>query len=368
MLGKKTIDVVIPSFRLTEQYLLPIINLCSSTEYNIKFYIIADNPMISIPRILKELSDNGRICLLINERNLGFSATRNKGIFAGSGKWILLLDDDIIPDENLLDSYCRAIDENENAIGFVGITEFPPTFNNATKALKINGMTVHFQLAKTENRLKWAPTANIMLNREKLVTPLFNENLKKGGEDIEFLVRNSLMNNEAYIACPAAIVTHPWWSDGRVQTRRMIRYGIGAAEISTLPILKNYTYYDFTNTSETIILLLLLSPFAFVYGLTIELLIFIFANLLSEFITNFIKASSNGFPSLGVTTNLFWVKNTYEFGYLLSILQTGKFTNFTKRLDVSFRKEDPSWYRLNRWKILKLLLITVFTICWFLIK
>lgn len=363
MNNSHAIDVVIPSFRLDEHILIPIIDLKKPEKYDIHIYIVADNPNATIPSKINELSKQGRIHLIINDVNLGFSATRNKGIQAGNSKWILLLDDDIVPDEKLLYAYTNVIEKNANAIGFIGVTDFPPPFNSATKALTINGSTAHFNIARQKTRMKWAPTANIMLNREKLTSPMFDKNLKKGGEDIEFLVRNSLVNNDEYISVPDAIVVHPWWNSGKMQTGRMIRYGIGAAEIANLPAIRPYTYIDFTNSSETLLLLLLLAIPASICGFLKIILIFMLAIVLSEFITNFIRTIKDTKTiNFDIAWRLMAIKNTYEIGQLWGNLRMGHLNGFSRRIDMSFKKASPSWFRLNRWKIIKLLLIAIIII------
>ncbi|QNL47729.1 glycosyltransferase [Olivibacter sp. SDN3] len=363
MYTHRSIDIVIPSFRLDENILANIINLEKPAGYDVHIYIVADNPNATIPQKITDLSKQGKAHLIKNDVNLGFSATRNKGILVGKSRWILLLDDDIIPADRLLLAYARAIESYPHAIGFMGVTNFPEPFNNITKALKINGSIGHFESAKYHNKLLWAPTANIVLNRERLTMPLFNEELKKGGEDIEFLLRNALKNKETYVACPEALVTHPWWNEGNIQTKRMFRYGIGASEISTLPVIKKYTYYDFTNTSETLLLLILALPFAAIAKTADIIFLLILITLLSEFITNLIKvAKTTGKNSFSITWHLFWVKNMYELGYLVSNLMRGNIRGFAKRIDMSFRKENPSWFRLNRWKIIKSLLLILFTL------
>ena len=80
--AEKTIDEAIQSvFQQTYQkWELIIINDCSSdkTEEFVKKY----------------LDQNNKIIFLNNEKNLGVSATRNKGIAASKGEWIAFLDSD----------------------------------------------------------------------------------------------------------------------------------------------------------------------------------------------------------------------------------------------------------------------------------
>jgi glycosyltransferase involved in cell wall biosynthesis len=353
-----SIDVVIPSFRLDEEILLNIFDLPKPESFIVNYYLVADNPKMDIPDKIKQLAIGQEINLIQNEVNLGFSRTRNNGIKLGNGKWLLLLDDDIVPSERLLLAYADAISKNPNAIGFAGVTSFPEPYDMTTLAMEINGNTGHSKAAKTHKELMWVPTTNIVLNRDKMDPSLFSEALKKGGEDIEFLVRNALMNDEKYISVPDAVVEHPWWDNGH--TKRLFRYGSGAAQISSLSSIRPYTYHDFTNTIETILLLILCSPFIVLNYSLASLLTMVFLLVLTEFITNFIRCVYlSGKYSLALAFNLFWLKNCYEAGYLFESIKSGRFTGFAERIETSFSKKNPSWFRLNKWKIIKTCLIGI---------
>lgn len=355
-----SIDIVIPSFRLDEDVLLRIINLKRPEKFQVSIYIVSDNPNIIIPGSIQALHQSGKIILLINETNLGFSATRNKGIQSGSGKWILLLDDDIHPSGSLLLAYADAIQKCKDALGFVGVTNFPKPNNNVTRALKLSGIVSHFENESLHEQVRWAPTANLILNRDKLVPGLFDESLRAGGEDIDLLVRNSLHFREQYITVSSATVEHPWWDNGTMQTKRLFRYGIAASQIAAKEPVKHYTYRDFTNTSETILLLLLVCPVALFFHFQHVVFSIGLAVIVAEIITNYLKAmltSKNLSPLLALY--LAWVKNCREAGFLYGSLSRGYLNGFALRIDMGFSKPHPAPFRLNRWKIIKMVLLVV---------
>ncbi|MEJ2882493.1 glycosyltransferase family 2 protein [Pedobacter sp. GR22-6] len=360
MFEANTIDVVIPSFRLEERILLNIFNVDIPAGFKINFYVVADNPELNIPLSIGDLAQKGVINLIVNVRNLGFSRTRNKGIGLGNGKWVLLLDDDIVPEKSFLTAYADAIFSQPNAVGFAGVTRFPRPFNSATQAMELHGMTGHFKAAEKYRELMWVPTANVMLNREKMDKSLFNEDLLKGGEDIEFLVRTAKRSGEKYVGVPDASVEHPWWNNGRIQTERTFRYGAGAAQIAKLPAINAHTYHDFTNTSETLLLLALSAPFilsTYSWGVLSSLFVIVLG---AEILTNVIKSVYlSGRLSLSLAAYLIWLKVCYEFGYLWENIRAARLNGFTERIDMSFGKEHPSWFRLNKWKIIKMILILI---------
>ncbi len=50
-----SIDVIIPSYRLLSEYLLPIVQMDIPIDTQVRFLIIADNPDTEIPTEIQEL-------------------------------------------------------------------------------------------------------------------------------------------------------------------------------------------------------------------------------------------------------------------------------------------------------------------------
>ena len=62
-----SIDIIVPSFRVQSEYLVPIVQMDIPSETQIRFLIIADNPDAEIPKGVEKLIDNaffGRFALL----------------------------------------------------------------------------------------------------------------------------------------------------------------------------------------------------------------------------------------------------------------------------------------------------------------
>jgi len=127
-----------------------------------------------------------------------------------------------------------------------------------------------------------------------------------------------------------------------------------------LPAIKKYTYFDFTNTAETLLLLLVATPFALYFGWFSIVVKLAAVAILAEFITNWIKTVKVGKTfSPTVAFYLMWAKNCYEYGVLYANIMQGKWNHFAKRIDVGFTKENPSHFRTNKWKIIKMILLLV---------
>ncbi|WP_106292289.1 glycosyltransferase [Arcticibacter pallidicorallinus] len=357
----KQVDIIIPSFRMEEHLLMQILNLPSPAGFRANYILICDNPQVKVPPAIQSLADEGSIRLLVNEVNKGPSYTRNRGIEEGNSQWILFLDDDIVPSRDLLSAYSMAIESHPESLGFVGVTEFPEPFNDVTNALDLNGAVGFFKMSRFKKEQAWAPTANLMLNRSLLGDRRFREELTLGGEDVELLTRNSQDNGKRYLSLPDAVVCHPWWNEGKSQVRRMFRYGYGNATILQLPHIRTYSCLDFSTTIETLFGLVLLTPFMLIGGIHFgTVLTFFVIVLAAELITNAARSIT---VSQKVSPALIWQmmlhKNAQEFGFFWALLRQRRFSSMCRMIDFSFRKAHPSPFRLNRWKIVKLIVTAV---------
>jgi glycosyltransferase involved in cell wall biosynthesis len=366
---QRNIDIVIPSFRLDVSVLDHLIHMDQPPGWKIRFFLIADNPQVKVPSAIVDWELQGKVELIVNPSNLGPGATRNIGIRAGSATWILFLDDDVWPMPGLLQAYADAIEKDPDSIGFVGVTEFPAPINATTHALMINGSVGHFDLAKYKPTMVWTPTANVILNRAKMDPDLFDPALKKSGEDIDFLARNSFLFNEEYRSVPEAVVKHPWWNNGKVQTERLFRYGIGGAEIARLPHIRRYTYLDFANSMEIWFFLIILLPLGFAYGFADWLAAIAVSVLLAEFFTNLVRTwMKRKVISPGIAFQLTWIRTMYDAGHVYAALSANSWKSFMRRADLGFVKPNPSPFRLNRFKIIKMILIIVLLFLFYLLS
>ena len=360
-----SIDVVIPSFRLEEKYILPILQLDVPDSAIIKFYLVADNPKLQISPSILAIVDNKKIFLTINKQNMGAALTRNAGIDQGTGDWILFLDDDIAVKPDLLKIYLDAIVNYPDEIGFIGFVKFTEPSALFDKAIKASGSIDIFSIAERKPSFAWGATANIIVKRTAVGDIRFDKVFPKsgGGEDIDFFLkvreRNQFKN---YRSLPLAGVEHPWWNAGKPNFKRSFRYGQG----SSLLFKKDadYTYYDFLNTTETIFIVLialLVSVFVSQHSLYF-LLLFLAGILVIEFIANIVQAlKRKAGLNILVVFYLVLLRLSYQWGLLLNSLLIGRFNAFGLRFndDGSFKRNH--FYRLNSYKITKWILYPVLT-------
>ncbi|KAG9000389.1 hypothetical protein FRB90_011834, partial [Tulasnella sp. 427] len=122
-----SIDVVIPSYRVQLPLLRTMLNLKASSTCSVEFIVVVDNPLSpSLPFLLKEFKSRPDVHILINNVNVGASASRNRRLWTSTAEWVHFLDDDVVPSPDLLLESERAIRRHPKAAGFVGNVYFPP--------------------------------------------------------------------------------------------------------------------------------------------------------------------------------------------------------------------------------------------------
>jgi glycosyltransferase involved in cell wall biosynthesis len=367
---KISIDVIIPSFRLAEKYIVPILQLNRPQDAIIKFYIIVDNLQIQPASSILLLCDNEHVFLMINKENIGAAETRNKGISVGTGDWILFLDDDIVVNNNLLETYVSAIKQHPEETGFIGLINFPEPSSSFTEAIKVSGSMDIFTIALRKTSFAWGATANTTVNRKAIGDTRFVAAYPKsgGGEDVDFFLKVRKKNNYRNLKTLAgAIVQHPWWNNEKVDFKRPFRYGKGNSLLGYLN--PEYTYYDFPNTPETllisligVVIVLIAKP-----SWLIPLFIFIAGTLVIEMIasaTQSIKRNHRG--NIKVIFYVMALRFVHECGVLMGKISKLQFWRIGERFHDNGTINKISFYRLNSYKTVKWILYPLFFIYIFL--
>ena len=285
-----SIDVIIPSYRLQSEYLIPIIQMDIPFETNVRFLIIADNPNEKIPEDFLSLVDNQKVILFSNKENKGAHKSRNVGLDNSKADWVLFIDDDVNPSKNLILTYAEAIIRNPNEIGFFGETIFPKPKNNFTRGLIACDILTFFFIADYYKELKWAPTSNVIIKNTEIGNIRFKEIFPKngGGEDIDFFLQIYDKTKKELQCLNNAKVYHNWWYNGKRNYIRFIRWSYGDTLLHT--IFPQFTYYNFPNVIESLTFGLFFSSFFCIYTKSIIPLIIIFLGIvIGEFLIEFIR-------------------------------------------------------------------------------
>ncbi len=357
---KISVDVVIPSFRLQEKYILPILNLVKPANSIIKFYIIVDNPNIEPAAAIQSLINNNDAFLIINKTNLGAAETRNIGMAAGGGDWILFLDDDIAVSENLLEIYADAITNYPNEIGFLGLINFPEPTKNFTRAIKVSGSMDIFNIANRKTSFAWGATANTIIKRSAISNIKFSLVYPKsgGGEDVDFFLKIRKKNNyRNFKTLPGAVVYHPWWNNEEPDFKRPFRYGKGNSHLGELN--PEYTYYDFFNTPETLLfcfIIIVILVFTKQQWL-VPILVFIAGVLIIEFLAGSIQTiKRNSKATIPIIMYNIALRFVYECGVLVGKISKLQFRRVGERFHDDGSINKVFFYRTNTYKIVKWIL------------
>jgi len=254
---KLSIDIVVPSYRVQLPLLERILALRPSNRVVTMYIIIIDDPKSSERMVLEaKYGHRADVRIRTNSTNLGASASRNRGLKESSADWVVLLDDDIEPDDDLLLNVERSILEHPKAAGFVGNVSFPPADSIFKTAVHLSGVTYFWNIAdKMKDDLPWGVTANLVVRRNHddvdfdLAFPKTG-----GGEDIDFCRRKCAVNpGSCFVHAPDVRVTHPWWAHGRRTYWRF--YGWGEGDSNLIGKYPEYRYRDFApNSSEWFLL------------------------------------------------------------------------------------------------------------------
>lgn len=136
------------------------------------------------------------------------------------------MDDDIEPDERLLQEYYIAISGHPNARGFVGLSQLPFDDRPWTNAIHAASTTFFWYIAEwaaTNGRpAPWGVTANLCTRWHPDLR--FNLAFAKtgGGEDIDLCIQAG----HHLVPAPLAKVRHPWRASRRLMWIRIFQWAI----------------------------------------------------------------------------------------------------------------------------------------------
>ena len=255
------LDVIVPSFRINETFLERIINLPIPPHVETTFIVILDDPS-DISHSVKERMENkykDRVRVRVNEANKGASFSRNRGLDESSAQFVLFLDDDVIPETNLLYVVADEIYRTGHQYaGYVGATYLSPWSPSKMTAYSKAALLVHLLHFWVDNVLSdqehapWGITAQLVLRRTQL---RFSELFPKtgGGEDIDMCIRTCRRLGKKLKNFPLAKCHHPWWDNGIIKSQRFRGWAVGDSLL--VDLYPEYCYWSFPNGLELSIIL-----------------------------------------------------------------------------------------------------------------
>lgn len=135
--NKDLVSIVMPAYNC-EMYITEAINsVIDQTYSNWELLVIDDGSKDNTLQAINELADkDSRIKSIPNEKNIGVSATRNRGIDLASGEWISFLDSDDMWHPSKLEKQLKVVSKKSAEFIFTGASyineeglPFKGTFN-----------------------------------------------------------------------------------------------------------------------------------------------------------------------------------------------------------------------------------------------
>ena len=337
-----TIDVIVPTYRVQQKFLEPICNIQSNiSNVSVNFIIIVDNPKADVKWLQEQATTRRDFKLRINPTNCGASHTRNVGIKESSAEYILFLDDDVIPDINILNAYIQSIQDTinnrEEYDGYVGYSDLPIQPNRVFQtAVHFSNVSFFWRAALYMSIVPWGITANLLVKR--LSCQLFDCRFIKtgGGEDIHFclqLKKNSLKT------VPKAIILHPWWDNGNRCHKHFFNWSYSDGMLQGM--YPNLTYRKCPDAVESIFLILFSMIFLHtrisIYYHIISIISILLVDICMDFYTIYPDTTKESY-STGIIRILAIIESTFlryisSIGRLYGHLERYEFTNICNRFD-----------------------------------
>ena len=119
--NKALVSIVMPAYNC-EKYVVEAINsILAQTYRNWELLVLDDGSKDNTLRIIEEFSQkDSRIKALPNGKNMGVSATRNRGIELASGEWIAFLDSDDMWNPEKLEKQFEIVEKEAAEFLFTG--------------------------------------------------------------------------------------------------------------------------------------------------------------------------------------------------------------------------------------------------------
>lgn len=120
---KELVSVIMPAYNC-EKFIKDAISSVLAQSYkNIELIVIDDGSKDTTVNIIEQLSQqDSRIRFLKNDKNLGVSETRNKGISLATGEWVAFLDSDDIWENNKLEKQFNKVSSTGAEFLFTGVS------------------------------------------------------------------------------------------------------------------------------------------------------------------------------------------------------------------------------------------------------
>lgn len=167
------VSVIMPAYN-SEKFIEESIKSVKQQTYKHWELLIIDDCSSdgTISLVEKILKEDTRIKLIRNEKNIGVSETRNKGIELAEGEWIAFLDSDDIWEPKKLEVQLKDLENNRGDFSFTGssfINEIGIPFKGLFKVPKkstFNSLKYHNVISCSSVVIKKAKMLNVKMKND----------------------------------------------------------------------------------------------------------------------------------------------------------------------------------------------------------
>jgi len=190
------ISVVIPAYNLLEDCIKSLSPIVQNPSWTYEVIVSDDKVPSESKKMLDEKYPWAR---WVEGPHRGVAANRNNGVKHAKGDWIVFIDNDCIPSENLINTYIKAIGDNPEILVFEGRISADRERRHFLEEAPLN----------ETGGLFW--TCNVMIQKEYYVNTLngFDENFHMYMEDVDIRERIKL-DKQPILFLKNAFVIHPW--------------------------------------------------------------------------------------------------------------------------------------------------------------
>jgi GT2 family glycosyltransferase len=205
ILKDKTMDapffsVIIPTYNRNDLLEKCLTNLAPEMQQIFNYEVIVSDDSLSL-EAKKLIDEKFQWVQWVEGPHKGPAANRNNGAKFARGEWLVFIDDDAIPDKNLIKSYQNAIISNMNVLVYEGCIKADRPQRHFMEGSPVNETGGYF----------W--TCNVMIQKNYFINELkgFDENfLYAAMEDVDIRERIK-KDNQPIVFVKNAFVIHPFF-------------------------------------------------------------------------------------------------------------------------------------------------------------
>jgi glycosyltransferase involved in cell wall biosynthesis len=144
-----------------------ILNKCATAKVSLQFIIIVDDPSADVGWLKMLAKERADVRVRFNPVNCGASHTRNVGMDESAAEYVLFLDDDVIPNMDIVDHYVAAVRQHGDKFdGYVGYSDLPAEPHKVfPTAVHFSGVSFFWRAAQKMELMPWGITANLFVRR-----------------------------------------------------------------------------------------------------------------------------------------------------------------------------------------------------------